>query len=248
MSNKRVWLFPLLLVVALLMILAMLRLAIWQLDRATQKQVILDSNRLLSEQAPTDLAALSALAANQRFLPVTARGRFLPSETLYLDNQVFNKQVGYQVITPFRLEGSNKVILVARGWLGVGASRSTLPSVETPSDSLELSGRLNLAAAAPPLWNDEYSAFDGARWQYLDMSELNARYQQDLFPLVLELAPEYKGDKSLMRAWDLINDAWVAKHKAYAFQWFAMAAAFFVACIVLLVRRRKLVHNHHESS
>ena len=89
---------PVLLVVALLIIAAMLRLAIWQLDRADEKQSILDRRLSLSLNTPIDLAVLETLDAKQRFLPVFARGRFLVSETLYLDNQVFNP-VSYTHLT-----------------------------------------------------------------------------------------------------------------------------------------------------
>ena len=240
MSNKRVWLLPVLLVVALLIIAAMLRLAIWQLDRADEKQSILDRRLSLSLNTPIDLTDLETLDAKQRFLPVFARGRFLVSETLYLDNQVFNQQVGYQVITPFKIQSSDKLILVARGWVAAGSSRDSFPSIETTRDSIEIVGRLNLPAGPPPLWDEKYAVNEGARWQYLDMPAVDVRYREDLHSLVLELHPEYEGDKGLRRAWDQIDDRWVAKHKAYAFQWFSMAAAFFVACLVLIIRRRKI--------
>ena len=239
MSKKRIWRLPVLLVLAIVLVLAMLRLGVWQLDRAAQKQNVLDKSLALSRQAAVDLGLLTKLSDEQRFLPVTAKGQYLKEQTLYLDNQVFNRQVGYQIITPFKLEGSNKLILVARGWIAVGPSRERLPAIETPAGLLTIKGRLNLPVPPPPLWNDDYAASDGARWQYIDLDDIAQRYQQALQPLVLELHPTYVGDQALLRAWDLINDEWVAKHKAYAFQWFSMAAAFFIACLVLLLRERR---------
>ena len=239
MSNKKVWRLPLLLLLALLLILAMLRLGVWQLSKASEKQSILDSRLLASQQASVSVESLGKLNESQRFTPVFARGRYLSSKTLYLDNQVFNKQVGYQVITPFVLESTGALILVTRGWVPAGASRDQLPNVASPKGVQRLEGRLNLPAAAPPLWDDKYSVYEGARWQYLDMQELDARYEAALHSLVLELHPDYEGDADLMRAWNDINDQWVAKHNAYALQWFSMAAAFFIACLILLLRRSK---------
>ena len=45
--------------------------------------------------------------------------------------------------------------------------------------------------------------------------------------------------------WQSINDEWVFKHQAYAFQWFSMALVFAIACLILLVksiRNTKALH------
>ena len=259
MSNKKVWLLPLLLFIAVLIILAMLRLAVWQLDRADQKQSILDRRITLSQQAPLDLAELDKdldrnldielgeSKQSQQFLPVVARGRYLQSKTLYLDNQVFRQKVGYQVFTPMVLEQTGGIVLVARGWVSAGASRDVLPEVSTPKGLQILEGRLNLPAAPPPLWNDSYSVSKGAVWQYIDMDELAAQFEGDLHSLVLELRPDFEGDTELLRDWNQINDHWVAKHKAYAFQWFSMAFVFFIACVILLLRRPKRIKQYESN-
>jgi surfeit locus 1 family protein len=180
---------------------------------------------------------------------VALRGRYAVQKTVFVDNQVVNGQVGYQVFTPLLIEGQSKALMVARGFIGVGETREVLPSVSTQNELINIVGRLNKPPAEPPLWNDDYPVFDGARWQFLPISDLAKQLHLDLFPLVVELAPiEAKVDVAagrvrqddLIQKWSAIDDQWVAKHKGYAFQWFAMAAAFFVACIILFEASRNV--------
>ncbi|RBP53080.1 cytochrome oxidase assembly protein ShyY1 [Arenicella xantha] len=231
------------LILAVVLILAMLRLGIWQLDRAEQKRDMLSSLISKSQRVAVPLASVNRNDANLRYTSVTASGRFLPEKTVLVDRQVVAGQVGYTVVTPFEVEGMSDAVLVARGWVSAGQSRAVLPTVETPVETLTLTGRLNFPAAQPPLWDDKYPVSDGLVWQYLPLTEVAQEMTLSLFPLVLELAPDTVGPAALRIDWPAIDDQWVAKHQGYAFQWFAMAFAFFIACVVLLLRRRNATDN-----
>lgn len=241
------WKLPLLVICAVLMILGMLRLGVWQLSRADEKIAIVEQLRHKSElPALSESEFLNTLDSDEfRFRKVALSGRYASQKTVFVDNQVVNGQVGYQVFTPLLIEGQSKSLMVARGFIGVGKSRDVLPTISTENNVVSITGRLNKPPAEPPLWNDDYTVFDGARWQFLPMSHLAKQLHLDLFPLVVELAPtKAKADEqqanrrqdTLIQKWSEIDDQWVAKHKGYAFQWFAMAVAFFVACLVLLMR------------
>jgi len=239
---------PLLLMAAVIIILIMLRLAIWQLDRAEQKQLILDQ---VSERATLPTSPLSSLLHsldfNQlKYRNVSIEGVYLPEKSIYIDNQVLSGQVGYLVFTPFKVDGLNETIMVNRGWIGVGDSRETLPEFMTSELKQTLFGRLNTAPPQPPLWNDDYPVAQGSVWAYLPLDEYASQMNLTLLPLVVELASQANlskdtsvknvNDEQFKIAWSEINDEWVAKHKGYAFQWFVMAIAFLIACVVLVVR------------
>lgn len=221
----------------------MLRLGVWQLDRAEQKQILLDQVKERTQLPAVDLCQLiqevygESLTVN-RFRKVFAEGRYQPESSIYIDNQVVNSKVGYSLQTPFILEKCNTWVMVDRGWLAVGLSRETLPEFETTRTKHLIQGRLNLPAAKPPLWSDEYPVAVGQVWQYLPIDDYAQQMGLKVLPLVLELAPDYENEleQTLVRQWAQIDDQWVAKHQGYAFQWFAMAVAFLIACIVLIVR------------
>jgi len=232
---------PILLVLAILLILAMLRLAVWQMDRAEQKQVLLDQVALRAQQSVVSLASLvdNFDSSQHRYTNVLIDGHYLPEKSVYVDNNVIDGQVGYQVFTPFEVLGADVHVMVNRGWLPVGDSREQLPSFTTSTEPLTLNGRLNNPPAQPPLWNDSYPVSQGPVWAYLPINEYASQMQLKLLPLVVELAPQQTAaskNEQFVVKWPKIDDEWVAKHKGYAFQWLMMALAFFIACLVLLIR------------
>ena len=236
------WKLPVMLICGVVIVLAMVSLGVWQLDRAAQKQGIVNQ---LSQRSAIDSVALESLldesSEDLRFRSVFLTGRYLAEQTILVDNQVVNGQVGYQVFSPFQVENIYQLVLVARGWVSVGASRELIPEISTSRQTIKLTGKLNKLPAKPPLWNDEYAVYKGSVWQYLPINEVSTVLNAKVFPLVLELAPESTDSSDLVRKWPAINDQWVAKHKGYAFQWFAMAIGFFIACLVLLLRKFKTV-------
>ena len=238
---------PILLILAVIMILTMLRLAVWQLDRAEQKQRTLDQVKERASEPAVSLQSLSGINADDQYRNVTVKGRYLHDKSIYVDNQVVEGQVGYLVFTPLVIEKASNAgkanegentIMVNRGWLSVGESRESLPKFLTANDIQTLDGRLNTPPAQPPLWDEGYPVAQGQLWAYLPLDQYATQMQLKLLPLVLELAPVQSAetDKQFKRVRPEINDQWVAKHKGYAFQWLMMAIAFFVACCVLLLR------------
>lgn len=238
---------PLLLILAVGLVLAMLRLGVWQLERAEQKAVLLNQVKTRAEVPPVDLQSLLVgFDTTMRFRNVLATGRYLADKSIYIDNQVIDGQVGYRVFTPLLLSDSNTTVMVGRGWISVGESRAQLPEFDTSTDIITVEGRFNNPPAKPPIWDDKYQVADGQRWQYLPLQNYAEQMRLTVLPLVLELAPEQAKPEfkpQFKRAWADINDEWVAKHQGYAFQWFAMALAFGIACLVLLVRRNRTVND-----
>lgn len=246
MQKKKPYLTPILIICAVIICLIMVRLGFWQLDRAEQKRVILNQSVTLSELAAVDLKSLMSevnLDSNKvRFRHVFSQGEYLHDESILIDNQVLDTRVGYSLLTPFKLSGTNTVVLVDRGWLPVGESRQQQPKFETPQAELALEGRLNLPYAEPPLWDDKFDVSNGIVWQYLPISLFSEESGLSVLPLVLELAPTEIDDMAKSGAkisWREINDEWVFKHQAYALQWFSMALVFFIACLIVLTKSRR---------
>ncbi len=238
-----VWRTPLLCFIGIVVVLGMFRLGFWQLSRAEEKRNIVVQLESRVEQPFVSLQAMtSKLSLDElRFRNVSLSGRYLEGSDILIDNQVVNGQVGYQVFTPFIVNNVDLTILIARGWVSAGSSREGLPIISTPTEQISLDGRLNNAPAKPPLWNDKYAVSKGKVWQYLPISDVADVLHRQVFPLVVELAPDSGNSNSLVRKWPDISDQSVAKHQGYAFQWFAMATAFFVACLVLLLRRSRKI-------
>lgn len=215
-------------------------LGFWQLDRAAEKTATRDRVLARSQMDPVDLNRVRPAPRAMEFRRATVRGRYRGDFTIYLDNKVLDGTPGYEVVTPLLIgaRADHRVILVNRGWVPWGASRETLPAVETPGGKVELRGRL----VRPP---EEYFSLESgvetafqALWQNLDLERYRAVTGLPVAPLVLELAPDGSGGDGLVRQPPEYDDAWIARHKAYAVQWFALALTLVVLYVALNLKKR----------
>ncbi len=250
--STKPYVLPVLLMLAVVLVLVMLRLGVWQLDRAEQRQTLVDQV-LLNSKVPVELDDLvqsfktvhtlpadtqKTLFDDYRFRPLTIRGQYQAEYSLLIENQVHQNRGGYQVITAFQPVNSEQMVMVSRGWIAAGETRQDLPAFATPTDTVTLNGRLALPYPKPPLWKEDYPVSEGIVWQYLPIDKYAQQIGVSVLPLMLELAPEKAGSDGLVTRWNTIDDSWVNKHKAYAVQWFAMALVFSLLCLFLLLRRR----------
>jgi len=106
-------------------------LGLWQLERVNYKDRIEQKFewRLEADYRQMDISReLSDIEFQKLKLP----GRYDLSRTMLLDNQLHHGQAGYHVLSPFVLSGGKGILLVNRGWVALGGSRETLPSIEKP--------------------------------------------------------------------------------------------------------------------
>jgi surfeit locus 1 family protein len=225
----------------------------WQLDRAAQKEALHDAIARRGAMPPLDAAALQreigpatgrsdigdGAAAPSAALPpppllhraVRLRGRWLPAQTVYLDNRPMDGRVGFYAVTPLRLEAASPaeppaVVLVQRGWIPRDfADRVRLQPVETPAGLVEVEGRL---AASPSRLLSLGAAQGSARQgdspirQNLDLADFRRETGLPLLAAsVVQTAP--RASDGLLRAWPEIASG-VEKHYGYAFQWFGLSA------------------------
>lgn len=215
---RRFWLVTL---AALLGVAAGLALGFWQLSRAAEKkvqQVALEQRR---SAPPLDGKALAAVAdAAQAFWrPVNLQGRWLTEHTVFLDNRQMQGKTGFDVLTPLRIEGSDAVVVVQRGFVQRNfTEREKLPQIETPAGLVQVQGRI--APPPPKLYQFDDSS-EGAIRQNLDLRAFRVRTG---LPLITGLSVQQTGSPSegLLRNWTEASSG-VEKNYGYAFQWFALS-------------------------
>jgi surfeit locus 1 family protein len=114
-------------------------LGIWQIERAANKEGLLQDFNSEQESPPTRLTSQSP-----NWSRVFVDGVFDSSRQILIDNQIHNGKVGYKIFTPFRFD-DNKIVLVDRGWIGQGQSRSDLPQLNI----LEKKSRIIATVTSP---------------------------------------------------------------------------------------------------
>lgn len=196
-------------------------LGLWQLDRAGQKlalQAQITDRSGLSAWGNADLLqATDPKSGVHR--PVDLVGEWVPNASVFLDNRQMNARVGFFLVTPLRLQGSERVVLVQRGWVPRDfTDRTRVPAIPTPAGTVRLQGRL---APSPGKLYELGEAGAGPIRQNIDLAAF-AR-ETGLSPLDVSVLQSGDASDGLLREWPQVALD-VSKHHGYAFQWFALCA------------------------
>ncbi len=205
----------------------------WQTGRAAHKQALQDAWDRGRAAAPVDLGRDAGRTVDELALQrVTARGEWDTARTVLIDNRVHGGRPGYHVVTPLRIEGTTRWVLVNRGWAPAGATRATLPGVPTPTGALVVEG----VAVVPPEKVFELGEVPPGEkvWPNLNVARYARWSGLDLLPAVVQQTND-AGD-GLVRDWPR-PDFGIEKHKAYALQWYALAAVTVILYVVLNLKR-----------
>ena len=166
-----------------------------------------------------------------RLETVSVLGTFLPQHTVFLDNKLRHGKAGYEVVTPLRLAGSDKHVLVDRGWLEAPKTRDVLPQVRTPQGEVRIEG---IALPRLPRVFEIEKKPTGTVRQTLDVEAYAAETGLRLQAGVLEQHSAL--DDGLDRQWPP-HAAGAEKNESYALQWYAFAALAVMLGIVFSFRK-----------
>lgn len=209
---------------ALVLLVSLVNLGLWQLRRADEKQALLDAYAN-GQQQTVSLLEHDA-ASLPRYQRVAVSGTYDSGRQILLDNMPSaSGRPGYNVLTPLRL-ADGSLILVNRGWLPLGRDRATLPEISLPEHPVEVTGlmdqlpRPGLRLGTPPV-------VAAGQWPqvlvYPEHMQLEAVYGPGLLARILLLDPAamYGYERSWQPRFGLTPNG----HIGYAVQWFALAAA-----------------------
>ncbi|OIQ87383.1 SURF1 family protein [mine drainage metagenome] len=207
------------LLVALALIVATALLGRWQWGRGQTKQQ-LAARIEASMRGPALVQGAQPLdAARDAWRPLRASGSYAAEWTVFLQNRQYDGRSGFWVLTPLRLAGTSRWIMVERGWVASAFQPGSLvPGVPTPRGAIEVSGRL---APAPSQWfSFAKDAPDAVIRQNVQLASFAAAHRIELMPYVLQqLAPCEPG---LVCEWPRA-DTGMERNFGYAYQWWAMS-------------------------
>lgn len=224
---------------ALVGVVAVSHLGVWQLHRAAEKQAILDQ---IDAGAATTHTLTADAAALQRYQTVAADGHYDVAHQVLLDNMPsLQGMPGYRVLTPFELSTGGWV-LVDRGWLPMGSTRATLPSIDVGANERSIVGRLDevprpgMRLGLPPR---------GEGWprvlNFPQLADLERELDRKLVTWIVRLDPAQSDGYE--RSFVMRPDFGPNRHIAYAVQWFALAVTMLVVYVVVNLKR-----NRHDDT
>lgn len=205
-------------------------LGIWQLDRAGQKQDMLDQWQQQALQLDWPELVARGLEAGR---PVRLYGLYGKHSWL-LDNRTRDGRPGYEVLTVFYpLQGP--ALVVNRGWIPAPRTRDQLPEFATPETLVSIDGRLS-HYPVPPVLTDSPDA--GGPWprRVQSLPREVANTQVPGVPKMLIRLADANQPGAFRADWapDLMAPQ---THYGYAAQWFALALALTILTLVASYRK-----------
>lgn len=239
------WYWPVALAV-LVTASGMVRLGLWQLDRAAEK---IAQQSAYTEAGSSDATAITELPLaglpydqqqhqNRRVL---LDGMYLNQQQIFLIYQTFEEQLGFEVLTAFRQQADDRIVLVSRGWSPSTDAAWLVANLEPLPGERRVEGQLYIptereAVRSNPSQNREWPLIR----RYVNLAELSPLFEAPLFPYVVRLTPGEPG--LLVRHWPEVVVA-TEQHFSYALQWFAMAIAVLLTALLLASNLRSLLRR-----
>jgi surfeit locus 1 family protein len=215
-------------------------LGFWQIDRADQKNVLNSNYTDRQQEAIIVLDKNNVIDEKSSLLwrKVEFEGSFINKQNIILDNQIFNQIAGFNIITPFKIKGSDSLVLINRGWHPNLKNRETLPIINEISGERILQGHIaSFPVSGIKLGKNNIETLNSQifRFQRLDAAELNYFFSAKIMPYMIYLDPII--DKELYGNFKLpAPDS--QKNYGYAFQWFAFAITLLIIFIRLSMKRK----------
>ena len=218
--------------VATLLVVALgISLGQWQERRAAEKIALQAKLVERARAAPLVITAQPVAAADVEYRPVAVAGEFDPDWPLFLDNRPQDGKVGFYLVMPFKIAGSDMHVLVARGWLPrYTGEHDRLPEFGTPQGTVIVTGIAKSGMGKVMQLGDPATLRPKAILQNLTTEQFGAASKLALQPFFIEQTDPAAADDKLARNWPA-PALGVEKHQGYAFQWYAlalMALLFFV--------------------
>ena len=220
----------------LLVLVGLVSLGRWQLQRAEQKRVLFDAfDRGADATYPIDVQTPPL----PRYALLEAQGHYDGSRQVLIDNMTnADGRAGYFVITPFALAGGGW-LLVNRGWIPLGTTRSALPGIEVKGDERTVHGRADHLPSAgihmgqPAALRPPFPAVANFPSRD-DIAQLLGEHTWAPAADVALLNPDQP--EGYVRAWQPPGFP-PLRHIAYAVQWFGLALALVIIYFITNCRR-----------
>ena len=199
-------------------------LGIWQIERGQAKTQIMSEFENKLTKDPFYLNAES-----KKWDRVSVSGKWENKKQLLIDNVIHQGIAGYKVLTPLRIDETNKLILVDRGWIKQNKFRDQLPDIQIPDDFESVSGTLEQPELGLVLSDELISNNWPKISQTKNVEVISKAYAEEIFPMILLADPLLKNSLEYIKITP--TNMTPIKHYGYSSQWFLM---FIVLCFMYI--------------
>lgn len=235
---SRQWRWVTLGVIAIMVVL--IRLGIWQLDRLEQRRAI---NTLITshiEEPPIQLTGQTLDPVANEYRQVVVTGTYEHSGEIVLRNRSRGGAPGMDILTPLRIEGSDQSVLVDRGWVPMLDAEPEQRAQFAVAGPVTVRGIIRPPRVQTSSWGPQDRQPEGGRldaWFHVDVAKIANQVPYPLLPFYIEQLP-------VENAPDLPHpqpniELSEGPHLSYAIQWFAFATILVCGYAAFVVTRSK---------
>ena len=237
--------------IVLLAMAAMGALGVWQLDRLEQRRAFNQQRRVALAAPPIELSDAPLPPGDLRDRQAVATGEFDYARQIAIRNQSFAGQPGYHLVTPLRIAGANRAVLVNRGWIPHGEANPATWRIFDEQQNGPQYGLLQPTRRRPDGAISAVPEDTQIGWYRLDVEAIGQTLPYKLLPVVLQLTPAGSaragvlspraGSDSTSLPHRIEPDLSFSEgnHLSYALQWFGFAIIA-AAVYVSIVRRTEI--------
>ena len=195
-------------------------LGLWQIERGQAKTLLLNEF-----ESNTYKPAKQLNKDSKKWDRVFVEGSWIGSQQILIDNTINRGIAGYKVLTPFRLSGTNELVLIDRGWIKRNKDMKDLPNINLMDINEKVSGILESHELGLVLSDELVSGGWPKVSQTKNIEVISKEYTESIYPLILLADPTSRYSLEYIK----INPTNMTpvKHYGYSAQWFLM---FVVLC------------------
>jgi surfeit locus 1 family protein len=243
---SRKWWWATLLVIAA--ILVMLRLALWQLERLEERRAFNARVAAQVEQPPLTLTgdALNLDLTEMEYRAVIVVGEYDHTQEVALRNRVYENHLGINLLTPLIIAGSERAVLVNRGWIPVEQAAPENWKTFAEPGKVEVRGVIRKSQSRPDFGGVPDPPGSLKLWNLVNVARIGEQVSHPLLPIYVQETPDSsravagKGSSAQdvypIRAKPAI-DLSEGPHLGYVGQWLIFAAILAVVYARLVLAR-----------
>jgi surfeit locus 1 family protein len=217
----------------LVVAVAFVALGIWQLARLDQRRAL---NAEMEDRLQAPLLVLTGAEFSEpvdalKYRPVFARGEYDRAHEQSLINQYWLGHLGAHLVTPLVITGSDRAVLVDRGWIPDADSAPERWDKFAEPGTVEVRGWIlpgQDGTGRPAQFTSQPRT-----WLRVDTQQMQPQIGHPLLPFYIQPASKADGTTPPLRS-DLNPDLSEGPHLGYAITWFGLALAVLAGFVALL--------------
>lgn len=211
------------------------QLGFWQLDRLEWRRGMNTQTLARLNAPPVAVTGDMDWEDDWHDRQATARGVFDYRNQIGIKNRFYKEEAGIHLLTPMRLEGSDLILMVDRGWIPQAWVSGDWSEYDEGAGPVEVRGLLQDANPYPP--GTDIDASPDRLYHREDLALLGRALDIDVAPMFL-LQQSAEGDSQVWpRRQPKDLHLGEGNHLSYAIQWFLFSLILGVG-YVLMVRKR----------